>query len=303
MIEVRNVSKFYGNFLALDDISFEIGAGEIVALLGPNGAGKTTTMRILTGFMPPTKGDVKIDGMDISEDASKVKSLIGYLPENPPVYPELTVREYLSFIAEIKGVEKNRINERVDQSIEMADLKNRKNTMIGFLSKGLKQRVGIAQSIVNSPKVLVLDEPTVGLDPVQVVEMRSFIKGLASREKRTIILSTHLLTEAQEICEKAIIINNGKIIAVDSIDNLRSIHLSGMRLRLQVNQMSDRLMQALRQTDGVQEAVAEGDFVSLNLARDIRAEIAKKVVDCGSGLLEMKHDGGTLEDIFIKLVQ
>lgn len=303
MIDVRNVSKFYGKFLALDNISFGIGAGEIVALLGPNGAGKTTTMRIITGFMPPSQGDVTIDGMDISEHPGKVKASIGYLPENPPVYPELTVREYLTFIAEIKGVDKGRIGEQVDQSIEMADLKDRRNTMIGFLSKGLKQRVGIAQSIVNSPKVLVLDEPTVGLDPVQVVEMRSFIKGLASREKRTVILSTHLLAEAQEICEKAIIINNGKIVAVDSIVNLRSTHMSGMKLRVRVDQITERLLQALKQTDGVQEAVVEGDLVSLNLSRDIRAEIAKKVVDSGAGLLEMKHDGGTLEDIFIKLVQ
>lgn len=303
MITVRNVTKYYGKFLALDNISFDIGQGEIVALLGPNGAGKTTTMRILTGFMPPSQGEVTVDGTDIFEDPQKVKAVIGYLPENPPVYPELTVFEFLSFIAEIKGVERSRIKEQVENAIDMTDLRERKNTMIGFLSKGLKQRVGIAQSIVNSPKVLVLDEPTVGLDPVQVVEMRSFIKGLAQKEKRTIILSTHLLAEAQEICEKAVIINNGRIVAVDSIDHLRSAHPGSLKVRIQLEKPVDHLQQTLKQTDGVQDVALEGSFLTVTLARDIRGEIAKKVVESGAGLLEMKPGGDTLEDIFIKLVQ
>ena len=303
MIEVRNVTKYYGKFLALDNISFEIGQGEIVALLGPSGAGKTTTMRILTGFLPPSSGDVSVDGTDVFENAAKVKASIGYLPENPPVYPELTVTEYLSFIAEIKGVEKKKIAGQVDRAVEMADLGGRRNTMIGFLSKGLKQRVGIAQSIVNSPKVLVLDEPTVGLDPVQVVEMRSFIRDLARKEKRTIVLSTHLLAEAQEICEKAVIINNGKIVAVDSIENLRSSSRGGMKILVRAGKMDDGLARSLRQTEGVLEVAPEDGYLAVTLSKDARGDVARAVVESGAGLLEMKPAGGTLEDIFIKLVQ
>jgi ABC-2 type transport system ATP-binding protein len=303
VISLRNVSKYYGKFLALDDLSFDIGAGEIVALLGPNGAGKTTTMRILTGFMPPTKGEVSIDGLDVFEESDLVKSMIGYLPENPPVYPELTVAEYLTFIAEIKKVKKEKIKEQVDNAIEMADLKNRRNTMIGFLSKGLKQRVGIAQSIVNDPKVLVLDEPTVGLDPVQVVEMRAFIKGLAQKEKRTVVLSTHLLAEAQEICEKAVIINNGKIIAVDTIDNLRKKHPGEMKISVQVDKVTENLIGLLKSIPGVLGVETKEGIITITSAGDIRGEIAKKTVESGAGLLELARGGDTLEDIFIKLVK
>jgi ABC-2 type transport system ATP-binding protein len=303
VISLRNVSKYYGKFLALDNLNFDIGAGEIVALLGPNGAGKTTTMRILTGFMTPTTGEVAIDGMDVFEDGDRVKSIIGYLPENPPVYPELTVAEYLSFIAEIKGVKKEKIKEQVDNAIEMADLKNRRNTMIGFLSKGLKQRVGIAQSIVNDPKVLVLDEPTVGLDPVQVVEMRAFIKGLAQKEKRTVVLSTHLLAEAQEICEKAVIINNGRIVAVDTIDNLRQKHPGEMKLTVGVERVPGNLAEILKATAGVLNVEVKDNELTVTASGDIRSEIARKTVESGAGLLELARGGDTLEDIFIKLVK
>jgi ABC-2 type transport system ATP-binding protein len=303
MISLRNVSKYYGKFLALDGLNFDVGAGDIVALLGPNGAGKTTTMRILTGFMPPTHGEVTIDGMDVFEESDAVRSIIGYLPEVPPVYPELTVAEYLTFIAEIKKVRKEKIREQVENAIEMADLKNRRNTMIGFLSKGLKQRVGIAQSIVNDPKVLVLDEPTVGLDPVQVVEMRAFIKGLARKEKRTVILSTHLLAEAQEICEKAVIINNGRIIAVDTIDNLRKKHPGEMKITVQVEGTTGGLAGKLKSLSGVLEVETNENTVTVTSTGDIRSEIARTTVESGAGLLEMTRGGDTLEDIFIKLVK
>jgi ABC-2 type transport system ATP-binding protein len=242
MIEVKNVTKYYGNFLAIDHINFKVDSGEIVAFLGPNGAGKTTTMRIITGYMPPNEGDVLIDGIDIFENPEEVKAMIGYLPENPPLYPELTVSEFLSFTAELKKVPKDKIKKQVERSIELADLGNRKNTLIRFLSKGLKQRVGIAQSIVNSPKVLVLDEPTVGLDPIQVVDVRKLIKRLSEEEKRTIILSTHILAEASEICQKAVIINNGKIAAVDSIEKLRSGHFAEMKINLTAARESARLI-------------------------------------------------------------
>jgi len=209
MVEVINVSKYYGNFLALNSINFKVEKGEIVAFLGPNGSGKTTTMRIITGFLQPSSGKVTVDGMDVFENDFEVKSITGYLPENPPLYPELTVEEYLSFVAELKRVPQNRIKSKVTEVIEKTALTERRKTLIGSLSKGLKQRVGIAQSIVNDPQLLILDEPTVGLDPLQVIEIRNLVKKLAYEEKRTIILSTHILAEASEICEKAIIINNG----------------------------------------------------------------------------------------------
>lgn len=303
MIRLQNVSKYYGKFLALDNLNFEIGAGEVVALLGPNGAGKTTTMRILTGFMTPTSGEVTIGGMDVFEDGDAVKSVIGYLPENPPVYPELTVTEYLSFIAEIKGVSKKNLREQVERAVEMADLKKRRNTMIGFLSKGLKQRVGIAQSIVNNPKVLVLDEPTVGLDPVQVVEMRSFIRDLARKENRTVILSTHLLAEAQEICEKAVIINNGRIIAVDTIDNLRRKQPGGMKITLKLENIPASLPDTVRRLEGVLDVAAEGNELAVTASADIRSLVAKTAVESGAGLLELSRGGDTLEDIFIRMVK
>ncbi len=303
MIDVINVTKYYGDFLALDNINFQIGEGEIVALLGPNGAGKTTTMRIITGFMPPSSGDISINGMDVFEDSDKVKAIIGYLPENPPLYPELTVYEYLAFVAELRKVNKRDIKKNVEKSIELADLHERRNTMIGLLSKGLKQRVGIAQSIVNSPKVLILDEPTVGLDPVQVVEMRNFIKSLAEIEKRTIILSTHILAEANEICEKAIIINNGRIAAVDTIENLKNEQFNEIKICVKVARFSEELEKALNKIKSIKNFYIKNNDIEIIAVEDLREIIAKTVVDSGAGLIEMIKGGDTLEDVFIKLVQ
>ena len=303
MITFQDVSRFYGKFKALDKISFAINKGDIVALLGPNGAGKTTTMRILTGFLPPSDGKTSIDGMDIFDEPETVKTMLGYLPENPPLYPELTVLEYLRFVAELRRVPKESIDKNVNRAIDMTDLGDRRNTMIGYLSKGLKQRAGIAQAIVNSPKVLVLDEPTVGLDPVQVIDIRNLIKKLAHEENRTVILSTHILAEAAEICSKAIIINNGKIVGFDSIDNLRDQYAKTMRVSFKIRDLTDSLMEKVRRIPGVLSAETDGEYFTISADTDVREAAAEAIVSSGSGLLEMVRKGGTLEDIFVKLVQ
>jgi ABC-2 type transport system ATP-binding protein len=303
MIHVKNVVQYYGKFLALDHIGFEVGEGEVVAFLGPNGAGKTTTMRIITGFITPLEGEATIDGLDLFEEPRKVKSRIGYLPENPPLYPELTVFEFLSFVAELRAVEKGNLKKQVEKAIELTDLKERRNTLIGFLSKGLKQRVGIAQSIVNSPKVLILDEPTVGLDPLQVIDIRNLIKKLSHEEKRTIILSTHLLAEASEICEKAIIIHNGKILVSDSIDNLKREHFSDTVISAQIARNQENIPDLLKGLKGVKSVQMKGNAVTIAAEKDVREEVAKVLVGCGAGILELGMKSSSLEDVFIKLVQ
>jgi ABC-2 type transport system ATP-binding protein len=302
MISVRNVSKHYGNFLALDHVEFDVGKGDIVAFLGPNGAGKTTTMRIITGFMPPTEGDVLIGGLDVFEEPMQVKTMIGYLPENPPLYPELTVTEYLTFVAELRKVNKFKIKQQVEDAIDATDLIERRNTLIGVLSKGLKQRTGIAQAIVNNPSVLVLDEPTVGLDPLQVVDIRNLIKKLA-REDRTIILSTHILAEAEEICEKAVIIQNGKILAVDTIENLKKAKTNEAKITLRVLRNPESLIASLKKLPSVRDAVVEENQIIVRADSDIREVVARTAVESNSGLVELNITRSSLEDIFIQLMQ
>jgi len=303
MVEVINVSKYYGNFLAVNSINFKVEKGEIVAFLGPNGSGKTTTMRIITGFLQPSSGKVTVDGMDVFENDFEVKSITGYLPENPPLYPELTVEEYLSFVAELKRVPQNRIKSKVTEVIEKTALTERRKTLIGSLSKGLKQRVGIAQSIVNDPQLLILDEPTVGLDPLQVIEIRNLVKKLAYEEKRTIILSTHILAEASEICEKAIIINNGNILAVDTIENLKKNLKDVHKVAIEVKRDVEGLKNILSKHPSVLSVVEKDGKLEIESKEDIREEIAKICVEKNSGLLEIYSVKSTLEEIFVKLVQ
>lgn len=218
MIEVKNLSKKYGQHLAIDNISFSLERGEILGFLGPNGAGKTTTMRILTCFQPPSSGSVKICGFDVEQQALEVKRKIGYLPEHPPLYGEMTPYYYLKFVAKLKGIGKKEIKERIDWVVEKCSLNAVTNRLIENLSKGYKQRVGIAQAIINKPEVLILDEPTIGLDPKQIREIRQLIKELG--KEHTIILSTHILPEVTMTCQQGIIINNGKIVAQGSIESL-----------------------------------------------------------------------------------
>ncbi|MEJ5283866.1 MAG: ABC transporter ATP-binding protein [Brevinematia bacterium] len=301
MLTLSNVVKYYGDFLALDNISFEINSGDIIAFLGPNGSGKTTTMRIITGFFAPTEGKVTFEGYDVTEMPEIVKSKIGYLPENPPVYPELTVFEYLTFVAELKKMPHNEIKKRVENVIEITGLKERQNFLISSLSKGYRQRVGIAQSIVNNPDLLILDEPTVGLDPLQVIEIRNLIKTLSQEEKRTIILSTHILSEASEICEKAIIINKGKIVAYDRIENLRNL-TSNFNIEITIKRNSNVLKNKLMNLSSITEIKEKDNGFIIFAKEDIREEIVRLSVEADSGLIEIKLNKTTLEEVFVKLV-
>jgi ABC-2 type transport system ATP-binding protein len=302
MIKVDHVTVKYGDFTAVDDISFEIASGDIVAFLGPNGAGKTTTMRVLTGFMAPAMGDIFIDGMDLFENLKEIKSSLGYLPEKPPLYPDLTVTEYLEFVGTLKGMKNDAaLKNRISEILEMTDLNERRNTLIRFLSKGLKQRVGIAQSIINSPKVLIMDEPTVGLDPRQVVEIRALIRRLAKAENRTIILSTHILAEANEICEKTIIIKDGHIIAADSIDNLQKSHEEGFWIIMRVARKENELIGKLKENPQVISAQRDNERIIIQARDMIEETVAEEAVRMGCGLLELMSKKASLEDVFLKL--
>jgi len=221
LVEVKNLVKYYGDRLAVDNISFEVGKGEILGFLGPNGAGKTTTMRIITGYMPPTRGEVKVCGIDVLENPVEAKKLIGYLPENPPVYSDMTVISYLKFVAKLKKVPKNKLGERLDFVLEKCGLKDVKGRIIGNLSRGYRQRVGIAQAIIHDPQIMIFDEPTVGLDPQQVVEIRNLIKEIS--KDKTVILSTHILSEVTKICNRVIIISSGRLVFSEYLDSIGAI--------------------------------------------------------------------------------
>ncbi len=218
MIEVEGLTKRYGSFTAVDNITFRVDKGQVLGFLGPNGAGKTTTMRILTSYLSPSSGKARIDGFDVQEDAMEVRKRIGYLPENPPLYDEMTVSEYVAFAAELKGVASSERNDAVEITIERVGLAGRRKQLIGTLSKGFRQRVGLAQALVHDPPVLILDEPTIGLDPAQIIEIRDLIRGLAG--DHTVILSTHILPEVSVTCESVVIINEGRIRAADTLENL-----------------------------------------------------------------------------------
>lgn len=305
MIDVQHVTKRYGNMTALDDISFSINKGEIVAFLGPNGAGKTTTMRILTGFMPPTHGTVRIAGFDCLETPWEVKKHIGYLPETPPLYLELTVSEYLMFVGRIKRVHPEQLAERMDTIIVQTGLADVRGRVIGHLSRGYRQRVGLAQALLHNPPVLILDEPTTGLDPNQIIEIRDLIKNLAG--SHTIILSTHMLAEATAICQRVIIIHQGQIVAVDTPEQLGAKLRESETLSLTVKQSDPQLLEALRQIPGVirvsQGATSQTYVMETQMGRDIREDLTKLVVARNVGLLELKTQPLTLEDVFKVLTQ
>jgi ABC-2 type transport system ATP-binding protein len=300
MIDVQHVTKRYGKMTALDDISFSINKGEIVAFLGPNGAGKTTTMRILTGFMPPTMGTVRIAGYDCLETPWEVKKHIGYLPETPPLYLELTVKEYLTFVGRIKRLSPEQLPERMDTIIAQTGLSDVQGRVIGHLSRGYRQRVGLAQALVHNPPVLILDEPTTGLDPNQIIEIRDLIKDLAG--SHTIMLSTHILAEATAICQRVIIIHRGRIVAVDTPDRLGARLRESETLSLTVKQPDPHLLEALRQIPGVIRvrlgASPQIYVLETQMGHDIREELTKLVVSRNAGLLELQTQPLTLEDVF-----
>ena len=307
MIEVDHLTKSYGKNVAVNDISFKVEKGEILGFLGPNGAGKTTTMRILTGYLPATSGSARIAGFDVFEKSMEVRRRIGYLPENPPLYPEMNVHAYLEFVARIKGVAGSDIPTRVDRAMEMANLKDRKSELIKRLSRGFKQRVGIAQAIVHNPDVVILDEPTVGLDPKQIIEVRKLIKGLAG--EHTIILSTHILPEASQTCDRVVIINRGKIAAVDTPENLTTQLKGSERVQIEVRGEEEPLREAIDQVEGVTkieiESIENSDHLKALIesepGTDLRGKLAAAVIGKGLELFELKAVSLSLEDIFLQL--
>lgn len=300
MIDVEHITKQYGEFTALRDVSFRVGKGEVVGFLGPNGAGKTTTMRILTGFMPPTSGTARIAGHDVFYDSLEARRKIGYLPETVPLYTEMTVRGYLEYMARLRGVKSRKAS--VDKALEATRLEERADTIIAKLSKGYRQRVGLAQALVHDPAVLVLDEPTIGLDPKQILEVRELIRELG--KDHTVILSTHILPEVSQICTRVIIINEGSIVAEDSPENLTALISGGEKLFIDVDAASDQVLKVLRRMPHVvtvEPGRQRGYEVTCAVGTDCRAEVARQIVNNGWGLLEMRPVGLSLEEVFLKL--
>lgn len=305
MIETEGLTKFYGSLAAIRDVTFRVEPGEVVGFLGPNGAGKSTAMKILTCFIPPTAGSARIDGLDCFENSLQVRRKIGYLPENNPLYSDLTVRRFLLFAAEAKGVPSRRLQSELDRVLEMCGLSKVVNRIIGHLSKGYRQRVGLAQALLNNPSVLILDEPTIGLDPAQIVEIRRLIQDL--REQQTILLSSHILPEVAQICQRVMIINNGRIVATDSPANLTSQLQKSSQILVQVASGADALASALRLHPGVQKVTRDEKtpgrlLVETDRSRDLRPEIAAHVHAQSLDLLELRLVDLSLEDIFMQLV-
>src|SRR5579872_839190 len=315
MIKVEGLTKRYARNVAVDHISFEVEKGQIVGFLGPNGAGKTTTMRMLTCFMPPTEGSATVAGFDVRENPMEVKRRIGYLPESPPVYPEMEVVEYLNFVGRIKGVPKAGLAKRIDEVMEKCAITEVRNKEIGKLSKGYRQRVGLAQAILHNPAVLILDEPTSGLDPHQIIETRDLIKGLAG--EHTIILSTHILPEVEQTCEHVVIIARGKLVATDTVEHLTSRLRGAETVAMEImprdtsaalDSFAPAVQQRLEQVSGVSRVLLKDSkegrvhFVIESLKdRHIRPELARAVVESGWQLNELHGMGLSLEEIFLEL--
>jgi ABC-2 type transport system ATP-binding protein len=304
VIEVQHLTKRYGPVTAVDDVSFSVQRGEILGFLGPNGAGKTTTMRVLTGYMPPTDGKAVVAGYDVFEQPIEAKRRTGYLPETPPLYPDMTVRDYLSFVSRIKGVPRGERTARVNEMMEKTRIADVANRHCGKLSKGYRQRVGLAQALMHNPDVLILDEPTAGLDPKQIIETRQLIKALAG--DHTIILSTHILPEVSQTCQRVVIINRGKVVAVDTPDNLTSRLQGSETMYLQVDAAGADVASVLQRVSGVTRvAVTDtkqqivGYEVDSEAGRDVRRELAAAIVGRGWGLLEMRPMRLSLEEIFL----
>ena len=311
MIKVEGLTKRYARTVAVDNISFEVEKGQIVGFLGPNGAGKTTTMRVLTCFLPPSEGKATVAGFDVVENPMEVKKRIGYLPETPPLYPEMEVVEYLSFVGKLKGLGSGEIGRRVDEVMQRCAVADVRNKLIGKLSKGYRQRVGLAQAIIHNPDVLILDEPTSGLDPKQIIEIRELLRSLAG--DHTIILSTHILSEVEHSCERVIIISEGKLVAIDSVANLTNRLRGSEAVALELEASDGRpnpgeVQQRLEQVSGVSRVVMK-DSRNGRLAfeveslqgKHIRSDLARTVVNSGWNLNELRSVGLSLEDIFLQL--
>ncbi len=307
MIKVENLTKKYGSVTALNGVSFEMKEGEVVGVLGPNGAGKTTLLRILVTFLKSDGGEVLIDGVDAGEysNQEKIKSKIGYLPEHAPLYEELTVREYLEFVGNMQGLTEDKLEERILYVLKECGLKEKKNSEISTLSKGYRQRTGIAQALIHDPKIVILDEPTTGLDPNQRIEIRDLIKEIG--KSKTVILSSHVLPEVQATCSRVLIINKGRIVADGTPEDLENKNKSNANviINIEVEKSSPELVAKLKALGGVKEVRFEGSkiMISANAATDIRKDITKLVTETGAGLLEISQKRADLEDVFINLTK
>jgi ABC-2 type transport system ATP-binding protein len=308
VIEVEHLTKVFNGRKVVDDISFKVEKGEILGFLGPNGAGKTTTMRILTCYLPSTEGTARVAGYDVFDESIEVRKRIGYLPENPPVYPEMTVESYLNFVAKIKGAPSANRKAQVDDVMGKCSIGDVRNRIIGKLSKGYKQRVGVAQALINNPDVLILDEPTIGLDPKQIFEVRSLIKSLAG--DHTVVLSTHILPEVSMTCSRVVIINEGKVIAQDTPEGLIRQASGVQKVSLLVEGPADETRDKIQSIDGVLGVQIAGEdagqpvriTVECKLDKDLRRSLAEAIVSSGWGLLELRGVSMSLEDVFINLV-
>ena len=305
MISAERLTKRFGAFTAIEDVSFEVARGEIVGFLGPNGAGKTTTMRILAGVFPPSHGEVRIDGHDIVADALRARALVGYFPERVSVYLDMTVQHYLRYVGEMKGLNRRDARRDAGQAMASCSLELVADRLIGTLSKGFRQRVGIAQALVGSPRVLILDEPTAGLDPEQVADMRALIRDL--RAERTVILSTHILPEVEATCDRVIIIHRGRVLALDTPANLNRRVRRSSQVVVDVNGPQAEVLAALRAVPGVRGVEAQPGpgahaVVSTDTDRDLREDLAAAIVGRGWGLRELRPKTLTLEEIFLALV-
>jgi ABC-2 type transport system ATP-binding protein len=304
MIIVENLTKRFGQHTAVKNVSFSVQKGETLGLLGPNGAGKTTIMRMMTGYLPPSEGRVIINDMDMFEQPDEVKKRIGYLPEHPPLYMDMTVMECLTFISQIQGVKGSNIKHNIEEAAELCSVSHMLGRLTGNLSKGYRQRVGLAQALVHRPDILILDEPTVGLDPEQIIEIRELIINLG-RDK-TVILSSHLLQEITSVCKKVAIINNGELIVCDSIDRLSEDMNAGQRIVINV---SDREKVDLEKLRGLPHVVKVGEIsggrfvIDVEEGYDIRREVSSLLAGMGTGLLEMNTEALSLEEIFLRVVK
>ena len=309
MIEVTNLTKKYGDHIAVDHLSFRVEKGQIYGFLGPNGAGKSTTMNIITGYLAASEGTVTIDGKDVQKDPEEAKRSIGYLPELPPLYVDMTVREYLEFVAELKKVPKKERKQQIDEVMEMTQITDMQQRLIRNLSKGYRQRVGLAQAILGYPEVIILDEPTVGLDPKQIIEIRDLIRKLG--ENHTVILSSHILSEVSAVCDHIMIIAHGKLVASDSPENLQKLMSGSMELNLEVKGSAAAVKSALQEISQI-DRIEENTEASKNIAKlkviskenaDIREQVFYALADAKLPILEMTHAEKSLEDIFLELTE
>lgn len=300
MIDAKNLTKRYGAFTAVDNISFTAQTGEVVGLLGPNGAGKTTTMRMLTGFTPPTRGTAKIAGFDVTVDSLDAREHVGYLPERVPIYPDMTVLEYVQFWAAMRGMRGKARRQATDAAIERVGLMFKRNALVRNLSKGMRQRLGLAQALVHNPDVIILDEPTIGIDPRQVIEVRDTVRELG--RDHAVLFSTHILTEAEQVCDRVLILNQGRIVAAGTPNELRNQLQGGAGLFVRISDQADLVVGSL---PGLVDATPQGNGYVLHFSQDVedpRTLVFDAVVSAGLKLLEMRTVDMTLEDIFLKLV-